>query len=208
MLTTKSGIYKILNKANGKFYIGSAKNFYVRWHLHRSQLANNRHKNSHLQSAWSLYGEASFEFVVLEETSLLKEREQYWLDATKCYYRDIGYNLRKIADTNLGLRWSDASKLKMSNSAKGKIISDETRAKMSLSRMGHEISEITRNKIRIANIGKPKTDEAKKRMSEVDKSKYRKLDKWPCHDGCECKCADCRSKKNSRLKLWRSKKAA
>ena len=46
-----SGIYKITNKVDGKFYIGSSKNLHKRWLSHRSELRRNHHCNQHLQSA-------------------------------------------------------------------------------------------------------------------------------------------------------------
>lgn len=61
-----SGIYKIINLVNGKFYIGSAVHFRKRWELHRSNLRNNKHDNRHLQNAWNLYGEKIFKFEILK----------------------------------------------------------------------------------------------------------------------------------------------
>ncbi len=90
-------IYKITNKINGKFYIGSTNNITKRWNNHKSKLNNGIHENSYLQLAWSKYGESSFEFSILEEVSNDNriEREIYYLNETKCYKRDIGYNFDK-----------------------------------------------------------------------------------------------------------------
>ena len=62
----KSGIYKITNVKNGKFYIGSAKDIDRRWWEHKNDLKKNKHKNPKLQHAWDFYGENSFEFIILE----------------------------------------------------------------------------------------------------------------------------------------------
>lgn len=51
-----SGIYKILNIKNGKFYIGSSNNIKVRWSQHKTLLKNNKHENKYLQNAWNKYG--------------------------------------------------------------------------------------------------------------------------------------------------------
>lgn len=63
-------------------------------------LRHNRHYNKHLQSAWNKYGEDNFDFIVLEECT--KEtrfvREQYYLDTTRCYDENIGYNNAKSAN--------------------------------------------------------------------------------------------------------------
>lgn len=56
---SKSGIYRIVNLANDKFYIGSAVNLERRWYMHRNRLNAGKHRNAHLQAAWSKYGEAA-----------------------------------------------------------------------------------------------------------------------------------------------------
>lgn len=78
----KSGIYKIINKVNGKYYVGRSCNITKRWREHKNKLRNNKHCNQHLQSAWNLYGEHSFEFVLVEELNnnkqtLIKAEEKY-----------------------------------------------------------------------------------------------------------------------------------
>jgi group I intron endonuclease len=87
-----SGIYKIINKTNGKYYIGSSINIKRRWSNHKDMLKRNIHPNSHLQSSWKKYGKDNFEFLIVETISpnLLVEVEQKYLDASfkesrKCY---------------------------------------------------------------------------------------------------------------------------
>lgn len=76
------GVYSIINKINLKKYIGSTtESFIKRWNLHKWELRNNKHKNSHLQYAWNKYKEENFEFIILEELeSNILEREQYYID--------------------------------------------------------------------------------------------------------------------------------
>lgn len=90
-------IYQIKNKINGKIYIGSTNDIYRRWINHRSKLNNGIHENSYLQASWKKHGEVSFEFTIIEEVddSNRIEREIHYLNKTKCYERDIGYNLDK-----------------------------------------------------------------------------------------------------------------
>jgi len=103
----KTGIYRIINTINNKFYIGSANNFYVRWHLHISRLRKNKHNNSYLQSSFNKYGESSFLFEVIEECEpkILIEREQYWVQTL-----NPNYNIRTVAASNIGLKWSQEAK--------------------------------------------------------------------------------------------------
>jgi group I intron endonuclease len=86
-----SGIYKILNKINGKYYVGSAKNIYDRWSDHKKDLKKSRHHNRHLQRAWDKYGKENFELVVVETCvpEALLDREQEHL--TRC---------KSVPDTN------------------------------------------------------------------------------------------------------------
>lgn len=84
----KSGIYKIVNKLNNKYYLGSSKNFHVRKLKHFNELRKNIHHNIHLQRAFNKYGEENFEFIILEECENTFEREQELLnnlDLTLCY---------------------------------------------------------------------------------------------------------------------------
>lgn len=93
------GIYKITCLPNNKFYIGSSKDPDIRWGCHKYMLQCKSHINKHLQNAWNKYKKSSFQFCVIERTSenLLLEREQWWLDNTKCYDPKIGFNIAKVA---------------------------------------------------------------------------------------------------------------
>ena len=98
-----SGIYAITNKVNGKKYVGSSKSVYYRWNQsHRPSLRKGNHYNRHLQSAWNKYKESSFTFEILEECekeeSMLLEREGYWIENTRSWEREFGYNLTRIVD--------------------------------------------------------------------------------------------------------------
>jgi group I intron endonuclease len=97
------GIYKITNKVNGKFYVGSSANISKRWWEHRTSLIKNKHVNVHLQSSWNLHGENSFAFVLVEEVDKdttdeeLKQKEQVYLD--ECWDGGVNcYNMSKIAN--------------------------------------------------------------------------------------------------------------
>jgi len=106
------GIYIIINKVNGKFYIGSACSLNGRWAVHRSKLNNRTHPNSHLQNSWNKYGEENFKFRVLEpvkDVNNLLEREQFWMDLLK-----PEYNILPTAGSPLGVKRSEESKQKFS----------------------------------------------------------------------------------------------
>jgi group I intron endonuclease len=93
----KSGIYKITNLKNGKFYIGSSKDIEFRWREHKKHLNGNYHINKKLQNAWNFYGKENFEFTIVElvsnDETFLLEREQFYFDIFKPYIKEIGYNI-------------------------------------------------------------------------------------------------------------------
>lgn len=171
------GIYRIINIANSKYYIGSAINLANRKRQHFSELSLNKHTNKHLQNAYNLYGENSFLFDVIEfcENDFLIEREQFWIDAYKREGCPL-YNLCSIAGSRLGTRVSEVSKKKISLSKKGvpahnkgKIMSDEQKEKISKALTGRERPIADVIKTANSNKGKKRTEEFKKRMSEIQK---------------------------------------
>lgn len=93
-------IYKILNKINGKFYIGSTNNAKRRWNQHRTELNKNIHCNKHLQNAWNKYGENNFDFIILEKS--MDEDNQFEMEQK--YLNELnpfnlkGYNISRNAN--------------------------------------------------------------------------------------------------------------
>ena len=172
-----TGVYKIHNTTSDKFYIGSAVNISKRQSVHTNLLNRGNHPNKYLQNAWSKYGADIFSFSVIEETTidLLIEREQYYLDLLEPF-GDTGYNICKVAYSCLGIKRSDETKQRMSESKLGeknpmfgKPVSIETRKKLSDAKSankhwsyGKSRSEETLVKIRKATSGKVITNETKK----------------------------------------------
>lgn len=129
----KPAIYCIKNLSNNKVYIGSATRGRERWRGHRSLLRRNKHFSCHLQYAWNKYGEENFEFSIIESISyenltieelqnLLILREKFWIKKKKATNPKYGYNSRLDCSTNLGIKWSEESKKRFSESKKGKVV--------------------------------------------------------------------------------------
>jgi group I intron endonuclease len=165
-----SGIYKITNSINGKFYIGSSVDIRWRWYTHKYELSKGTHSNKYLQNAWNKYGEESFEFSIISfvKKNLLIDKEQQILNETKCYQREVGYNISRIANSPfLGRRHTEESKRKISKSKLGKPRSEETKRKLSEAQKGKTIPQETRDKISKTLKGRPSPMKGRKASKET-----------------------------------------
>lgn len=128
-----SGVYLIRNKVNNLVYVGASARVNARIADHFRNLRGNRHHSSNLQNAFNEYGEEAFEFILLEETQNLEEREQYWCDHYKANNSQFGYNVRISVNTNKGnkVQISAETRDKISKANSGKIpVNLETIRKM------------------------------------------------------------------------------
>lgn len=144
------GIYKIINKLNGKFYIGSSVDIKGRFYNHKSQLDRNIHNNKYLQNSWNKHGGINFEFFIIKECNCenLISEEQDELNAH--YGKDYCYNLSPSADVSMrGIPRSEEAKKKMSDAQRGKPRwTFEQKIQMSIERRGRKHSPETIMKFR------------------------------------------------------------
>jgi hypothetical protein len=118
----KSGIYKIVNKINGHWYVGSSLDVYTRFRQHKRRLKKNIHENPKLQSAFNKYGIDNFEFVFFEPTTNLLGIEQTYLNICKLNPK-TSYNLNYNAESpRLGIKHTHKTKRKMSESQMDKTV--------------------------------------------------------------------------------------
>jgi group I intron endonuclease len=184
-----SGLYKIVNKVNGKFYIGSSVNIRDRFYNHKSQLNRNIHDNLYLQRAWNKHGENNFEFVIFKncEKDILITEEQKELNVHvgKEYY----YNLSPSADVSMrGIPRSNEVKRKISLTQKGKPKwTDEQKKQMSINRKGIKHSQETIEKFKL----RTHTNETKEKISDASKKQ-----KWSIE---RCKSVSLGKLKNKKI---------
>ena len=166
----KSGIYRIRNIETGHVYIGSAKNFSRRKNSHYNRLRAGDHANSRLQRAWGKYGEDSFIFEIIEyvDIELLISREQIHIDNV---FGSNCYNIAPVAQSALGVRWSEAAKLAQSKRCVGREVSEETKLKLSKMLLGRIVTDATRKRMSDAFRGHMVSEETKNKIS--DKAKGR-----------------------------------
>jgi group I intron endonuclease len=104
----KSGIYKITNLVNNKFYIGSSNNIYNRFYRHLSMLNRNCHNNQKLQNSWNKHGKSNFKFELLAicPKEYCIKLEQWFINTQKPQY-----NISQTAASTLGCRYKRKNKL-------------------------------------------------------------------------------------------------
>lgn len=131
-----SGIYAIMNRDNGKIYVGSAVSIGNRIRVHKYQLCRGSHHSRYLQRAFNKSPE-SFYVEVVEEIpnptrALLVDREQFWLDFYRSSDKSFGYNLSPTAHSCLGYKHTSETVANMSRSRIGRRHTQEARARMSV----------------------------------------------------------------------------
>jgi group I intron endonuclease len=193
---TKSGIYKIQSKIKPeRIYIGSSVDIINRWKCHLNGLRKNKQENSKLQNHFNKYGESDLQFSVIvkcEKEDLIK-MEQFFIDSYNPYF-----NIRKIANSNIGLKRSYETRQKLSISHLGKStwnkgkktkpLSLEHRIKISKGLTGRKFSIESRLKISKSNkgnqnkLGYKVTEETKLKISKGNKGKIHSLEQNKRHN--------------------------
>jgi group I intron endonuclease len=147
-----SGVYFIINKTNGHYYIGSSGSLRRRWIKHLSLLRHCKHPSPYLQNAWNRYGEVSFEFKIVEccNVDICLVREQFYLDHPTSKL----YNSSLIASqTFLNRKHTEKTKIAIGNANRGRKASDIAKSRMSLARRGlvigekHGMSKLTKTNV-------------------------------------------------------------
>jgi group I intron endonuclease len=193
--TNYSGIYRIRNLLNGKFYIGSTVSFRQRKKTHWSQLRSGKSVCTVLQHAWQSYGEKAFIFepLLICDRENLRAYEQAVLDRFQPFGGN-GYNVLVSAEygaANRGVPKSAEHRAKISAANKGKPKSEaskvlmrkpksaEHRAKLSeiargrtSPQKGKPLSGYQKSRLLAANLGSKHSDGHNARISAGLKAAY------------------------------------
>lgn len=165
----------IRSNTSGKVYIGSAaRSFQYRWKLHRTALRKGRHKNQHLQAAWSKYGESTFQFEVLQFVTpdLCIIVEQQFIDKYDAANRERGYNKVATAGSVRGLVHSEETrrKLRLATKRQFKRMTQEQRLQFGKGMRGKKHTPEVIAQMRINNVNRRVSDKTRRRMSRSQKA--------------------------------------
>ena len=152
-------IYIIRNLVDWKTYIGQSVKWKRRLSVHKTFLKKGTHWNTHLQSAWDLYGADQFEFFALCECDCKSELDHF----EKAYirwFKELGlcYNFTDGGEGTLGWRHPEEVSRATADKNRGRKWTDEQKAKLvgrPSARKGVEVTADTREKMRQAKLGKP-----------------------------------------------------
>ena len=122
LLKDKGGIYSFINTENGKQYIGSAKDFYLRLNEH----LGNKKSNVALQKSFVKYGLDKFNSYIYEyftyESKIISSKALTDLETSyiKKFNFDTLYNFKSNATSSLGYKHTEEARLKMTEYYKNK----------------------------------------------------------------------------------------
>lgn len=167
-------IYKIENLVNQKFYIGSSHNkLEKRKSEHLAELRKNKHYNKPLQNSWNKYGEANFQFLIVEEFHGLTQQELLKIEIEKINELNPEYNIcREYRAGKLGRKVSEAEKIATSKRMKGRKHTEEAKQLIREKRALQVFTKEHREKIGNASRGRKII---RKPASDKQREKARKL---------------------------------
>lgn len=161
------GIYCIINKINGKRYIGSTHDLEKRKKTHFKYLVMGKHSVVNLQDDYNKWGREAFKFEILEilddENDLIFQ-ENYWIASFNSI--TTGYNLIYAKSSS-----SVDVRLQISTSTKGRQHCEESKKKISDAKIGIPRSIETKEAISKAKKGISLSEKHKKKISNSNKGR-------------------------------------
>ena len=166
-------IYKTVNLLNGMYYIG----------CHQTNNLGDGYLGSgkHLKRAIKKYGAKNFKFEILHLVS--SKEEMFELERSivneTLVNSPMTYNLKiggsggnpGIVGAFKGRNHSEETKEKQRQASLKQVISDETKRKISNNSWAKRDPTAQKRHVREINLGRPKSDNQKKKLSEIQKGK-------------------------------------
>lgn len=179
-----SGIYVLVNKENGNFYIGSSSNVNNRLKSHKKMIESKNHTNKKIKEDSLVYDESCFfgkKIMDLpNDVFILREVEQMFIDY---FYNESNfYNIHPKArggaldgekNPMYGKKHSKESREKMSINSSGENYSHKENKEEIIAKMqsaistrfhGHKHSEETKRMYSIVRTGTKRSEETKEKM--------------------------------------------
>lgn len=161
-------IYIVTNLITAKQYVGLTKNLNVRWSQHKRTNGSAKY----LHASIKMHGLENFVFSHIADAFDLESAQaiERLLILDRNTKMPHGYNLTDGGEGTIGFVFSEESKQKMQDAAKGQTRSDESNEKRRVAMLGNKHgvgkkhSEEHKKKIGLAGVGRKHTEEAKAKM--------------------------------------------
>lgn len=173
-------VYLVTNKTNGKKYVGqhAGDNLQAYWERNVWLAETGYQGKRLLYRAIRKYGADGFEVKSLVIVETKQEMDYYEIALIKIWNTtnpQKGYNITHGGGGSLGVKMSEETRSKMSESRMGRTMSEENRLefieriKGNKFSLGRKMTEDNFKKLMAVHIGAKRTDEARKRMSDAHK---------------------------------------
>lgn len=165
-----AGIYKFVNKRNGKIYIGESKNMKGRMNHYTSHTQESRP----MIKAFKKYGFDGFDYYVVESFPLgtpkkiLLDREEFWISFYRSLNNKIGYNMCPRGTDGTGRVHSKSTRLKIRQFRLGRKHSPETRKRLSETHKGEKHWQYGKSGPETSFWGKKLSDSHKKALLDAN----------------------------------------
>jgi hypothetical protein len=161
-------IYALLDpieKQGFHIYVGKSDNPYKRYYEHLKDKSNT-YKTRWIRLLTINYLNPNLQILEIVDKSIWEQKEIEWIK----FYKDHNYKVLNETEggdkppSKLGFIHSINTKIKISETHKGKKFSQDHKNKISNSLKGRHLSEESKQKIRNFNIGKHKSEETKRKL--------------------------------------------
>jgi len=175
-------VYLITNKKNGKRYICQHVGTNLESYWQRNVwLAENGYQGKRLlYRAIRKHGIDGFDVKTLVIVGTKQEMDYYEIELIKIWNTtnpEKGYNITHGGDGSLGVRMSEETRAKMSESRTGLVMPESHRRKLSERSkgnkyaLGRKMTKENFDKLMATHVGAKRSEESKKRMSEAHTGK-------------------------------------
>ena len=162
------GIYTI-TAPSGHQYVGSACNIRKRWVSHLKKMNDGTHHNRILINAHRKYGNAlRFDTIIICEKHDLIMYEQIAINALK-----PRYNLSPTAGSNLGIKFTQETREKVSAAVKRRFACEGARLKATAASKAWFLSKSNREKHSAAMRGHACSEEARAKIGAAHRERFR-----------------------------------
>jgi hypothetical protein len=156
---------KLIDDDNIKYIGFTSRNLEDRFKEHLYVTINLKYKNGY----WIKKYKDNIEIILIEDNiksiEEVCEREIFYIR----YYRELGFNLNNLTNGGGGMRATDETRRKISESQKGKTLSNEHKEKIRNTLTGRKLTPEHIENVKNSKIGYKCSDETKLRMSESKK---------------------------------------